>query len=391
MYRKVCSCVLFNEILIIFEYVLKAYKYRIYPNEAQQAQLTQFFGSCRFVYNLGLETKIRAYASAKIKLTCFDLNKQMKELKDNEAYWLTDCPSQALQMSLRNLDNAYTRFFKGSGFPKFKNKFGRQSIQFPQRVYIKNGNIFIPKLKLVPIVLHRPLGAGTIKTTTLTRTTTGKYFVSILVDNQESLPTKAPITAETTVGIDLGIKDLAILSDGTVYANQKFLRKQKANLARQQRSIARKQKDSKRREKQKLVVARLHEKVANQRKDQLHKISKDIITRFDTVCLEDLNVKGMMKNHKLGYAIGEMGWSNFVEMLTYKAEWYGKNIIRIGRFEPSSKICSNCGTINKELTLKDRFWTCNGCASSHDRDMNAANNIKNFGLRNKPTSVNVSH
>ena len=371
--------------------MLRAYKYRIYPSETQKQDLAKFFGSCRFVYNLGLETKIRAYASAKINISCFDLMKQMKELKDNEANWLSECPAQALQYSLRNLDNAYTKFFKGSGFPKFKNKHSRQSIQFPQSVFLSKNTITLPKLKNIPIVLHRPLGDGIIKTTTLTKTPTNKYFVSILIDNQNELPQNKPINEQKTVGIDLGIKDLAILSDGTVYANKKFSRKQKANLRRQQRSLARKQKGSKRREKQKLVVARVYEKISNQKADYLHKISADIVKRFDTIVLEDLNIRGMMKNHKLALAIGEMGWYQFITMLKYKAEWNGKNLIQIGRFEPSSKICSNCGTINKELTLKDRNWTCKGCGNTHDRDINAAKNIKNFGLRNKPTSVKTKH
>lgn len=371
--------------------MLKAYKYRIYPSKAQKQDLAKFFGSCRFVYNLGLETKIRAYTDAKKNLSCFELIKQMKELKDTEAKWLSDCPSQTLQMTLRNLDNAYTKFFKGFGFPKFKHKHSKQSIQFPQHISINNGFIFIPKLKGVPIVLHKPLGIGNIKTTTLSKTPTGKYFVSILIDNQNELPKKKPINEQKTVGIDLGIKDLAILSDGTVYQNQKFFRKQKANLRRQQRSLARKQKGSKRREKQKLVVAMVHEKIANQRADYLHKITTDIVNRFDTIVLEDLNIRGMMKNHKLALAIGEIGWYQFISMLKCKSEWNGKNLIQIGRFEPSSKICSNCGTINKELTLKDRNWTCNGCGNYHDRDINAAKNIKNFGLRNKPTSVKTKH
>jgi putative transposase len=371
--------------------VLKAYKYRIYPSEAQKQDLAKFFGGCRFVYNLGLETKIRAYTSAKKTLNCFDLNKQLTELKQTEAIWLNDCPSSALVMSLRNLDNAYTRFFKGGGFPKFKNRYSIQSIQFPQDVSVNGSFIRIPKIKLVPIVLHRPLGIGKIKTTTLTKTPTGKYFVSILIDNSVELPQKKPISEQTTVGIDLGIKDLAILSDSTTYENKHFFKKSKNNLRRQQRSLSRKKEGSKRREKQRLVVACVHEKIRNQRVDYLHKITTDIVKRFDTVCMEDLNVQGMMQNRKLSLAIAEIGWHSFLTMLKYKCDWYGKNFIQIGRFEPSSKICSNCGAINKELTLSVRNWDCKVCGVSHDRDQNAAKNIKNFGLRNKPTSVKTGH
>lgn len=372
--------------------MLKAYKYRFYPTDEQKQKLTCFFGSCRFVYNLGLETKIQAWISAKKNYTCIDLANQMKDLKDTEATWLADCPSQTLQMSLRNLDNAYTKFFKGGGFPKFKNKYSKQSIQFPQgtKVDFKSSTIFLPKLKQVNVLFHREF-KGEIKTVTVSKTTTGKYFVSILVENKVNIPAKKKVKEKTTVGIDVGIKTLAVLSDGTVFENQKWLREVKRNLRVQQRSLDRKKKvKGANYEKQRLVVARLHEHIKNQREDYLHKISTSIIKNYDTIVFEDLNIKGMMQNHKLAFAIGEIGWHKFNTMLEYKAEWYGKNIIRIGRFEPSSKCCSSCGTINKELTLKDRGWTCK-CGETHDRDVNASKNIKNFGLRNKPSNANVRH
>lgn len=373
--------------------MLKAYKYRIYPTDEQKKQLACFFGSCRFVYNLGLETKIQAWVSAKKNYTCIDLANQMKDLKDSgEADWLADCPSQTLQMALRNLDNAYTKFFKGGGFPKFKNKYSKQSIQFPQgtKVDFKNETIFLPKLKLVNVLFHRQF-KGEIKTVTVSKTTTNKYFLSILVENQVNIPKKKKVKEKTTVGIDVGIKTLAVLSDGTIFENQKWLREAMKNLRVQQRTLNRRKKvKGKNYEKQRLVVARLHEHIKNQREDYLHKISTSIIKNYDTIVLEDLNIKGMMQNHKLAFSIGEIGWNKFNTMLEYKAEWYGKNIIRIGRFEPSSKCCSSCGTINKELTLKDRSWTCK-CGETHDRDVNAAINIKKFGLRNKPSNANVRH
>jgi len=372
--------------------MLRAYKYRIFPTDEQKQQLAVFFGSCRFVYNLGLETKIQAWVSAKKNYTCIDLANQMKELKDTEATWLAECPSQTLQMSLRNLDNAYTKFFKGGGFPKFKNKYSKQSIQFPQgtKVDFKNSTIFLPKLKQVNVLFHREF-KGDVKTVTVSKTTTNKYFVSILVDNQASLPTKKKVKEKTTIGVDLGVKTLAVLSDGIIFENKKWLREAKRNLRVQQRSLDRKKKvKGVNYEKQRLVVARLHEYIKNQREDYLHKISTSIVKKYDTIVLEDLNTKGMMQDHKLSFAIGEIGWYKFNAMLEYKANWYGKNIIRIGRFEPSSKCCSKCGKINKELTLKDRVWTCK-CGVTHDRDINAAINIKNFGLRNKPLIVNVSH
>lgn len=387
----------FTEQIHIFVKMLKAYKYCLLPTAIQKEQLSKFFGSCRFVYNLGLETKIAAYAASKKNLTCIDLANQMKELKDTEAPWLSECPSQTLQMSLRNLDNAYTQFFKGGGFPKFKNKHRKQSIQYPQGVSVDfdKGQIFLPKMKDVSIILHRKFN-GKIKTVTVSKTTTNKYFVSILVDNQKELPNKKTIKAKTTVGIDMGIKTFATLSDGTSFDNIKTLRSNLVRLRVEQRTLARRFKrgakeQSKGYMKQKLIVAKLHEHIKNQREDYLHKISTSIIKRYDTVVLEDLNVKGMMANHKLALAIGEVGWNSFENMLTYKADWYGKNIIYIGRFEPSSKICSTCGTINKELKLQHREWTCGSCNAIHDRDANAATNIKTFGLRNQPVSVKTKH
>ncbi len=363
--------------------MLKAYKYRIFPNEEQEVFLANIFGQVRFVYNLGLETKISAYAANKTNLNCFELNKQITDLKE-DVKWL-DAPSQALQMAMRNLDNAYHSFFRGSGFPKFKNKHGKQSFQLPQGVRISEDNktIFIPKLKWVGIDLHREF-EGKVKTVTVSRTVTNKYFISILVDNEKELPTRKQVFENTSVGIDLGIKDFCITSDGEKFENKDFFKSTMRQLRVAQRSLARKKKGSNHHKRQKLVVALLHEKVRNQRQDYLHKISSHLVKKYDTICLEDLAVKNMMGNHKLARAIGDMGWGEFRGMLEYKSNWHGKNISIIGRFDPSSKTCSSCGKINKELTLKDRNWTCGSCGTTHDRDVNAAINIKTFGLRNQP-------
>ena len=378
--------------------MLKAYKYRIYPTQEQKERLQQFFGCSRFVYNLGLETKIVAYTSNKKSVNCFELIKQLAELKSaGNADWLNECPSQSLQMSLRNLDNAYTNFFKGGGFPKFKNKHSNQSIQFPQSVKVDfdNNKISFPKLKWIDVIFDRTFD-GDIKTTTISKTPTNEYYVSILVDNHIDLPKKKSIKDSTSVGIDMGIKTFATLSDGTSFENLKLFRKYRNRLRVEQRTMNRRFKkgskeQSKRYLKQKLVVAKLHQKIRNTREDYLHKVSISIIKKYDTIILEDLNIKGMMKNHKLALAVGEVGWNSFESKLKYKCEWYGKNLIYIGRFEPSSKICSSCGTINKELTLSDREWKCKKCEVVHDRDLNAAINIKNFGLRNKPSIANVEH
>lgn len=369
--------------------MLRAYKYRIYPTDTQKELLAKFFGSCRFVYNLGLETKIAAYITQRKKLSCFDLNTQLQELK-SEIPWLKECPAQALQMSLRNLDNAYTGFFKGNKFPKFKAKTSKQSIQFPQGVKIKfkKSTIQIPKLKDIKCIYDRRF-IGKIKTVTISKTTTGRYFVSVLVDNQKELPAKKQIRDDSAIGIDLGIKTLITMSNGTKIPNPRWFINSQKNLRIQQRSLSRMKKGSKRMEKQKLVIARIYEKIKNQRSDYLHKITSSIIKDFDTIVIEDLAVSNMVKNRKLSKAISDVSWGILKEMLTYKAEWHGKNIIEIGRFEPSSKICSVCGAINKLLQLSDRNWECNQCGIVHDRDINAAINIKKIGLGCKPSVANV--
>jgi putative transposase len=376
--------------------MLKAFKYAILPTDEQKRQLARFFGSCRFVYNLGLKTKRQVWASAHRHLTWVDLAKQLKELKDTDASWLQECPSQTLLMSLRNLDNAYSCFFRGAGPPKFKSKHKRQSIQLPQGVKtnFENSSIFLPKLKNVSCIFHRRF-KGRIKTVTVSKTPSGKYFVSILTENQSELPKKRPVREKTAVGIDMGVKTFATLSNGTTFRNPKFLRTSLRRLRVEQRRLSRRYKKGAKKQsnsylKQKMVVAKVHQRIRNQRQDYQHQTSTKIIRSFDTVCLEDLHIKGMMQNENLALAIGEVGWSKFKSMLEYKAGWYGKNIIYIGRFEPTSKMCSHCGAINKELKLKDRSWTCRCCDTDHDRDVNAAKNIKQIGLRNRPSTVNVS-
>ena len=375
--------------------MLKAFKYAILPSEEQKRQLAKYFGCCRFVYNIGLETKRQVWASAHLHLTWVDLAKQLKELKDTDATWLQDCPSQSLQMSLRNLENAYTSFFRGDGIPKFKSKYRRQSMQLPQGVKtnFENSTIFLQKPKNVTCIFHRQF-KGKIKTVTVSKTPAGKYFVSILTENQRELPKKRPVREKTAVGIDMGVKTFATLSDGKTFRNPKYLSNNLRRLRVEQRKLSRRlkkgaKKQSKNYLKQKIIVARLHEQIKNQRTDYQHQTSTQIIRTFDTIYIEDLNIKGMMQNEKLALTIGEVGWSKFKSMLEYKADWYGKNIMYIGRFEPSSKMCSQCGAINKELQLKDRSWTCICCSTHHDRDLNAAINIKNIGLRNEPSTVNV--
>jgi len=360
----------------IFALMYKAFKYRLYPTSSQKELIAKHIGCSRFVYNLALETKATAYIGAKNNLSRYDLQKQMVDLK-KECEWLKKVNSQSLQVALLNLDTAYSRFFKGAGFPKFKKKSSGGSFGVPQNVIVKNGLLIIPKFKEgIDIVLHRPI-KGIIRQATISRTPTGKYFVSILCETGEKIKPKVKIKESTTVGIDLGIKTYLVASNGKEFDNPKFLRKAQSRLKYVQRKYS---KHKGKRTKHKLAM--LHEKVANQRKDFLHKTSSELIKNHDSLAIEDLAVSNMVKNHKLAQSISDAGWSTFVTMLEYKAEWYGKNILKIGRFEPSSKLHANCGHINKNLTLKDREWTCPKCGEVVSRDVNAAINIKSFALKN---------
>jgi putative transposase len=333
------------------------------------------------LYNLALETKTTAYLGSKVNLSRYDLQKQVVDLK-KELPWLKETNSQSLQVALLDLDTAYSNFFKGrADFPKFKKKSNRGSFNVPQNVIVSDGRLIIPKFKEgIKIKLHRGL-VGTVKQATVSFTPTGKYFVSILCDTGEDSPSRSKVTEDNTIGIDLGIKDFAVTSEGEVIDNPKFLRNSIDRLKVLQRRASKKQKGSSNRKKANKRVAILHEKIANQRQDFLHKTSTKLIRENQTICLEDLGFSNMIKNHKLAQAISDVSWGEFNRMIEYKAEWYRVNILRIGRFAPSSKTCSNCGTINKELTLKDREWTCKGCNSVLDRDVNAACNIKKFALK----------
>lgn len=362
--------------------MLRAYKYRIYPTDDQALLLDKHIGCARFVYNLALETKCKAYEINKTSLSYYDLSAQLTDLKI-DCDWLREVNSQSLQMALRNLDSSFQNFFKGhSSFPNFKKKNSKQSFQMPQGVKVDfvNNCIRLPKFKLsIKAILHRHF-KGDIKTVTVSKTTTNKYFISVLVDSHFELPKK--VKTNNAVGIDLGIKTFAVCSDGTEYANPRYFKQSVTKLKWMQRKLSKKSKGSGRRSIWKLRVAKLHEKISNQRKDFLHKAANEITNRFDLIILEDLNIKGMVKNHKLSGAIADCGWNMFERMLEYKSLWKGKMVEYIGRFEPSSKICGNCETKNDKLLLCDREWTCEKCGTNHDRDRNAANNILSLGLRN---------
>ena len=372
--------------------ILKAFKYELFPNEEQQIKLNKTFGCVRFVYNWGLNEKSKAYSTDKVNINCFELINRLTELKKQEEYiWLKEIHSQPLQMALRNLDNAFTNFFKKRAkFPNFKKKSRNQSFQYPQGVKIENGKVFLPKIGWVDFDNHREI-LGEIKTVTVSKTPTGRYFVSILCDTKLTIPNKKQVDINTSVGVDLGIKNFAILSNGKVFENQKHLTKKLKQLRIEQRKLQRCKKGSKNREKQRIKVATIHEKITNQRLDYIHKISYYLTENFDTICMEDLNIKGMMQNHKLARSIGEQGWNLLNSQLEYKCEWKGKNYIQIGRFAPSSKRCNCCGHINKELKLSDRVWVCENCKKEIDRDLNAALNLRDYGIRFNPVNAKVVH
>jgi len=377
--------------------ILKAEKFRIYPNRKQKELFEKHFGSVRFVYNWGLEKKIKAYQKNKKRITCFDLINELTKLKKKKDFqWLNEVNSQSLQMSLRNLDNAFTSFFrKNNKFPRFKSKKNnKNSFQVPQHLKLNN-KLTIPKIPNIKIKLSRKI-EGKIKTAIINKTPTNKYFVLILVEENKELPKKPKITEKTTIGIDLGIKHFATISDGRKIENPKYLKQSESKLKRHQRWLSRKKRGSNNKTKQRLKLALVHEKITNQRSDFIHKLTYQLTheNQVNSIALEDLAIKNMVKNHYLARAITDVAWREFRRQMEYKCNWYGKNLLIIGRFEASSKTCS-CGYVNQELKLSDRKWTCPKCKTRHDRDILASQNIKRFALigsgRPKSTLAETNH
>jgi putative transposase len=363
--------------------MFKAYKYRIKPNQEQIQLIESSFGCARFVYNYFLELKTEMYVNGKQKLTKFEMDAKLKELKE-EHHWLTNVNSQALQAVTANLDSAFSRFFKEKkGFPKFKSKkFSKSSFMNPQSCVVdfELNTISIPKAKNIKAVLHRHF-EGKVKSITISKSSTGKYYASILVEIDENIPAKPELNKDRAIGVDLGLTHFVITSEGDKINNPRFLKKSEEKLKRMQRRFSRMNKGSNNQNKQRVKLAKLHEKVSNQRKDFLHKISHELVNenQIDVLCIEDLNTQGMIRNHRLAKSISDVGWGMFRSFLEYKCEWNGKWLLDIGRFEPSSKTCSICGYVNRELTLKDRVWQC-PCGVTHDRDINAAINIKEMAF-----------
>ena len=361
--------------------ILKTYKYRLLPNKKQEEILARYFGAVRFVYNHFLAERKKQYDKTSKSDNYYAQAKTLTNLKKQEEYsWLKEVNSQTLQQSLRNLETAYTNFFRGNArFPRFKAKKNGGSFNVPQFCSVADGRIFIPKFKGgIKIVEHRPFKGGDVRNMTISVTPSGKYYVSILT--QVSYETLQKTNAK--VGIDLGLKDLVITSDGKKYSSNKFIKHYSKKLAKAQKHLSRKQKGSNSWNGQRIKVARIQEKIHNCRFDKLHKISTDLIRNYDVICCEDLNVKGMQRNHRLAQAISDASWGAFLSMLTYKAVINEKQVVKIGRYYPSSKTCHCCGWIKEGLQLKDREWTCPSCGEVLDRDINAAMNILSEGLRN---------
>ena len=364
--------------------MLKGYKYRLYPNKEQEVQLQKTFGCCRFVYNQTLAYRKEKYDKEKESMNKTSCNNYCNQVLKKEYEWLKEVDKFALTNAIYNMDSAYQKFFKEhAGYPKFKSKKNHKksyTTNFTNgniEVDFENNKIKLPKLKWVKAKLHREF-VGQIKSATISQVPSGKYYVSILVETEH-------IHMESTgciVGIDLGIKDLLITSDGRKYDNQKLIKKYEDKLAKEQRKLAHKQKGSSNWNKQRIKVAKIHEKISNTRKDYLHKISHELVNENQVIVSEDLAVSNMVKNHNLAKAISDCGWYELTRQLDYKSDWNNRNYIKIGRFTKSSQPCSVCGYINTETKdLSVREWTCPQCGTVHDRDVNAAINILNEGLR----------
>lgn len=375
----------------------KAIQVRLYPSEQQQILLAQTFGCSRWWWNFALSKSIETYKETGKGLSQVALNALLPKLKkEKDTEWLAECYSQVLQATTLNLTTAYKNFFAGRArFPRFKSKNGKQSVQYPQNVKIVDGNVKLPgNIGVVRAKIHRPI-EGIIKTVTVSKTPSGKYFASILTEIEEQRVAGVPPVVATAgdnptisqgeiYGVDLGLKHFAVVTDGekvSKYDNPKHLAKHEKNLKRKQQKLARKKKGSNSRYKYRKLVAKVYERVSNSRQDFLHKLSYKLVSDSQAVIVENLHVKGMVRNHNLAKAISDCGWGTFTNFLAYKLERKGARLVEIDRWFPSSKLCSNCFYKMGEMPLDVREWTCPHCGTHHDRDGNAAINIRAEGIR----------
>lgn len=343
--------------------------------------LAKHFGCARFVYNYFLNQRKEQYRlTGKSDNYCAQAKALTELKKQEETAWLKEVNAQSLQFAVRCLDVAYTNFFKKrAGFPNFKSKRSKNSFTAPQAAYIVGDRLFVPKFKEgIKCRVHREI-KGKIGKVTITKTPSGKYFVSVCTEEDYVTPLEK---TNKSIGVDLGLKDLLVTSEGEIFSNNRYTRKYERKLATAQRHLSRKKKGSRGFERQRLKVARIYEKISNSREDYLHKCSISLVKRYDTICIEDLNVKGMVKNHRLAKSISDASWGSFVDMLSYKAEWNDKKVVKIDRYFPSSQTCNVCGYINKQTKdLSVREWECSVCHTHHNRDINAAINILRVGLK----------
>ncbi|MBW4605731.1 MAG: transposase [Hassallia sp. WJT32-NPBG1] len=360
----------------------KAVQVRLYPTKDQQTLLVQAFGCSRW-WNYALNKSIEVYKQTGKRLGRSALNALLPALKKAEdTCWLADCYSQVLQATTLNLTTAYKNFFEGRAeFPRFKSKHGKQSIQYPQNVKIVDGSVKLPgNIGVIKAKIHRPI-EGKIKTVTVSKTPSGKYFASIFTEVEGENPSSSE---GKIYGVDLGLKHFAVVTDGekvSKYDNPKHIAKHEKSLKRKQQKLARKQKGSNSRSKYRKVVAKVYKRVSNSRQDFLHKLSYKLVSDSQAVIVENLHVKGMVRNHNLAKAISDCGWGMFTNFLAYKLERKGGKLIEVDRWFPSSKLCSNCFYQMAEMPLDVREWTCPHCGTHHDRDSNAATNIRAEGIR----------